>query len=91
MSETTKTTAKKAVQTAAKQATHSTKNVELAAELATKSLASQAVRNTNLHAFVLGVVGTTVGHFAVHQAKAYLAKRRLEQEIAEATAETPSA
>jgi hypothetical protein len=79
MSETTKTTAKAATKAAAKKA------VEKEIPEITSMGVSLVGSTGPLKSFTLGAVGATVGIFAVLQGKAYLAKRRLQKEIDEAT------
>lgn len=81
---TQKTAAKAASKTAARQATHATKNAEKATELVVKS----AINSRDVRAVGIGIVGATVGHYAVLHIRSLLAKRRLQQEIDAAT-QTP--
>lgn len=79
----TKTAATKAAQTAAKQAVHSAKNVETATELASKAL----VNSRDLRVAAVTLVGATLGLYAVNTGRAMYRARKLNQEIAAATAE----
>lgn len=76
----TTTAAKTAAKKSVEQAVESVEQAETAATLSAKSL----LTSRDVRLVAAGILGATLGHYAVLQGRAYLANRRLQKEIDEA-------